>query len=413
MMSIDKGIREEMLITLVNEKIQLNSEWVTKADAQLVDLERNLLEKFESDMHATVTSINTTHSTEIEELTANFAVKEQRADDEITQLVDEKTLLDENIKKLGEEMISTNGKFKGAISQLLADHQKSMEHARKEWDSDMLTKEREIKVQTMIAMANLEKKNNLVLAQQKIDSQKALSDLRANQAVSMLSLKQEAEKQKAIELTRIRADNAAEKASLESAHTSAMAELELQAKATTETSLLELEEKYENYLQDKEEELVGAKANLSERDSSIDDLEMRIQSLRANIIELNLTITNRNEELDREKQQVMENLSKREFELRAHYLTEIENLNNDHVSQLQTMLTEFEQAQIFLKKQIANQQKLLHQAELKYENREPREVDVKNISDLEEDIKRRKRRMQALLVRSYHMPIVVALIYQK
>ncbi|KAI8617036.1 hypothetical protein BC830DRAFT_144910 [Chytriomyces sp. MP71] len=61
------------------------------------------------------------------------------------------------------------------------------------------------------------------------------------------------------------------------------------------------------------------------------------------------------------------------------------------------MIEEFQQVQEFLKKQIAQQTQQLRDAEIKYINREPREVDVTRIAELEEDIRRRKRKAHALM----------------
>ncbi|ORY35145.1 hypothetical protein BCR33DRAFT_503794 [Rhizoclosmatium globosum] len=86
----------------------------------------------------------------------------------------------------------------------------------------------------------------------------------------------------------------------------------------------------------------------------------------------------------------MENL------LREHD-AKVFNLNEEHIIEANKMIKDFEQAQDFLRKQIANQQKLLEEAALKYINRESREDDVKKIAELEEDIKRRKRKAHTLM----------------
>jgi hypothetical protein len=50
-------------------------------------------------------------------------------------------------------------------------------------------------------------------------------------------------------------------------------------------------------------------------------------------------------------------LKERELELHAEHEMVIEKLNQDHIQEAQKMITEFEQAQAFLKKQIAAQAK--------------------------------------------------------
>lgn len=60
------------------------------------------------------------------------------------------------------------------------------------------------------------------------------------------------------------------------------------------------------------------------------------------------------------------------------------------------MVHEIQQVKGYYQKEISSYQKQLKDAEYKYQHREPRESDVRRIAELEDDLKRRKRRMEVM-----------------
>ncbi|KAJ1508144.1 hypothetical protein HMI54_003479, partial [Coelomomyces lativittatus] len=75
----------------------------------------------------------------------------------------------------------------------------------------------------------------------------------------------------------------------------------------------------------------------------------------------------------------------------------LEKVKKENLQTIQEMLSEFSAAQDFMKTQLENQDKRLKEAEIRYANREAREVDLVRINDLEVEIDRLNRKNNQLM----------------
>ena len=83
-------------------------------------------------------------------------------------------------------------------------------------------------------------------------------------------------------------------------------------------------------------------------------------------------------------------------DLEVRQAVRIEVLSNDHLSETQKMLKEFDSATHFFKKQVFQLERKIADAEVKYQNREPREQDLQKIHDLEHGVEQTKKKMHSL-----------------
>lgn len=109
-------------------------------------------------------------------------------------------------------------------------------------------------------------------------------------------------------------------------------------------------------------------------------------------------------------------LEKLESELSVRHKRHIDMMKQTNLKECQKMLQEFDGAQAALKVVIAEKEKMLvfnsyctrerlrlKMAEDRYKNRESREEDLLRIQTLEEEAKKRKRKMKILEVCTYQM----------
>ncbi|KAI8847669.1 hypothetical protein BC829DRAFT_237072 [Chytridium lagenaria] len=168
-------------------------------------------------------------------------------------------------------------------------------------------------------------------------------------------------------------------------------------------------EVHEGHLREKDGDISRLNTTIKEHLVLEDELRQKIEENEIEINSLHQDLVFKGEEIANLQAESLKAIQDKEVELANEQSENIRRLHEEHITEAEKMVIEFDKAQSFLKKQIAAQAKQwdftltininyirLQDADLRYINREPREADLQRIAELEDDIKRRKRKITAL-----------------
>ncbi|KAJ3331977.1 hypothetical protein HDU76_001651 [Blyttiomyces sp. JEL0837] len=303
---------------------------------------------------------------------------------------------EEQVKVMLKAMMELKEDHARKIAQATDQFQQTLEQERKNWEFEVSARETQLKMEQKIAATNIEKKHQIALDELEANHRKQLDEVRNLNTKNALAAKKEAEALRNAEINKLKEKHLEETEKLNQEHVAELAETVLSMNVQRIAELKNLNELHESEMNAKIEELNNANTTMEELNLEISELNEQIKIYKDDIALLKEEVARKNEELALVKQKAVTTLKEREEHLFAEHQTDIDRLNDDHIQAAQKMLKEFEQAQTILKKEIAKLTKQLEDADVKYQNREPREVDVQKIFDLEEDIKRRKRKTMTL-----------------
>ncbi|KAI9333920.1 hypothetical protein DFJ73DRAFT_764211 [Zopfochytrium polystomum] len=297
------------------------------------------------------------------------------------------------------------------IAQLIDQHQQSMEMERKNWEFETSARETQLKMEFKITMTNFERKHAMLVEEMETSQKKQLDDIRNQHTKVLMTTKMEAEAVKNAELNRLKALQAEEAERISQAHIAELAETVLSMNVQRMAEIKALNDSHETVLTAKNEEISNLEEQVNTHITSEEDLARRLEEAESTIAALKDEIARKIDEAIQEAQSLALTLNylhcsaeaekflrQREDEILRDHQEDVARINEEHIQEAKRMIKEFEAAQEFFKKQIALHQKQLKDADIKYENREPREVDLKKIADLEEDVRRRKKKAAALAV---------------
>ncbi|KAI8816425.1 uncharacterized protein EV422DRAFT_608210 [Fimicolochytrium jonesii] len=397
MQHLEKTVVTEMQNKHEKDLADAHDEWQDKLARDLQMTSDNLAEdhdrvlkavlaRREAEYESQVQAIRITHQKEIAKLQKLISAGEKEAkvlnaekDDLLAQLEEKQREHDAELKNLANHTHT------------------SIEEARKQWQAETTARETQLKVASTIAMSQLEKKMQTEKQEMNAAHQKRMDDLRTFFSKSSVTAKKEAEAAGAAALAQLRAET-----------DTRYAELDHKLRAQKAEALKIMKEAHDAEV---DKMIKEHDADVKETNALIEKLVVEVNGLKTRQEEMELQIT----DLETIKAELEESLKDKIDEisaLRDEMITRLEILKRDlldqakqdldannatHLEEQRQMLGDFEEAQAFFKRQLAAQAKKLDDADIKYINREPRDVDLKQINELEERLDQGKQIIAALM----------------
>ncbi|KAJ3238156.1 hypothetical protein HDU81_008303 [Chytriomyces hyalinus] len=397
MVKIDDQIRGEMNDRFRREKMEMTQAWETMHATEMQNLRDTLTSHHHYELMTAIEKTETDYKEQITVLSTEHSIRTEEWENQRIELQDKMMGFEICIKMQNKAMVDLKEDHTRQIAKLIDDHAKLMEQERKNFEYELTAKETQLKVASTIALGNLEKRHAVILEELEAEHKRSMDDVKNTNTKNALAAKKDAENKLNAEIARLKA-----------IHDQEMEAQELVATENLAKTILSMNMKRIGELKD-----LGDAHQLSVDALNAKILDLNQQIIRQTNVEENLlkqveglagTISDLEDEIRQKKHEIAQLKEKHEQSLEAQYNelireheANITGLNEDHIQEAQKMITEFQHVQDFLKKQIANQLKLLEEADVKYVNREPRDVDVAKIAELEEDIRRRKRKAHALM----------------
>ncbi|XP_050395937.1 protein FAM184A [Patella vulgata] len=147
---------------------------------------------------------------------------------------------------------------------------------------------------------------------------------------------------------------------------------------------------------------------VEKRERTIRNLEDEVRSLKRSIEQLKKDMKQRDQDIKQVKHEAKNQIKHLEEEFRHEYQRNVDNLQSDHVREVEEMVAQFNQAQSLLKDKISSIQFELQEAEERYRNRESRPEDLELIMQLRDSISERELRVKELIdeKRFYQLELV-------
>ncbi|TPX68859.1 hypothetical protein SpCBS45565_g02845 [Spizellomyces sp. 'palustris'] len=397
MVHIDEQIRTEMRDNFEKEKLDLADAWDLEAKLENQRLRDSLNQGHAQDLQAAMAQKEKEHEEQVQaiRLTQQKEIaKMQRmvsnAEGTAANLENEKALLLKQIQDMGR-------KHREELIILAEKHDNALQEARRAWEIEVQSRETQLKVASTIALAQLEKKLQTEREEAEVAHKRQLDDLRAFHTMSNMAAKKEAEALRLVEANnlkmefeqemlalrqRLLEDRNAKVAEIQQAHAAELQNLEKQHRSEINSK--------EDAIKSLHEEVIALKSSEEALRTTVTEQLHVIEQLREDVDAGVAEIADIREESESRLNAFREDLLDQQKQ-------EISCNNEQHIEEVQQMLREFEQAQTYLKRQIATQKNQLHEADIKYINREPREADVQRIAQLEEDLRQAKQIIEALM----------------
>ncbi|KAI8832474.1 hypothetical protein BJ741DRAFT_580193 [Chytriomyces cf. hyalinus JEL632] len=423
MVKIDDQIRGEMNDRFRREKMEMTQAWETMHATEMQNLRDTLTSHHHYELMTAIEKTETDYKEQITVLSTEHSIRTEEWENQKIELQDKMMGFEICIKMQSKAMVDLKEDHTRQIAKLIDDHAKLMEQERKNFEYELTAKETQLKVASTIALGNLEKRHAVILEELEAEHKRSMDDVKNTNTKNALAAKkgglatkdnvfntQDAENKLNAEIARLKAIHDQEMEAQELVATENLAKtiLSMNMKRIGElkdlgdahqlsvdalnTKILELNQ--EILRQTRCEHTIY---NVKSGQNVEENLLKQVEGLEATISDLEDEIRQKKHEIAQLKERHEESLEAQYNELIREHEANIAGLNEDHIQEAQKMITEFQHVQDFLKKQIANQLKLLEEADVKYINREPRDVDVAKIAELEEDIRRRKRKAHALM----------------
>ncbi|KAJ3278856.1 hypothetical protein HK104_001969, partial [Borealophlyctis nickersoniae] len=396
MVHIDEKIRSEMLEKFRRDKLEMEEDWERKMIREMESMRASLEQAHAVEMQSVLQQKQTQHEEELAKVNKahDEAIKALEAQiDELKTRID---VLDYERQMAIRQFLEMKDTHSREISSLTESHQIALKQERKHWELEAQARETQLKVASTIALANLEKKCQAEKEELEAAHKEKLDELRGFHTMKALAAKKEAETLRVTELTKLQTEHEQALSALRDEHAKTIHEKIVELNAKHSFAVKQLTEKQEAALTEKKEEIESLEGVIEDMKLSDRVSQSRIHELEYDLGQLQEQLVAKDNEIDALREENAQNLRDLETRLKEEQAQEIERLNEEHIQDSERMLREFEQAQAFLKREIANQAKL-YDAEIKYINREPREVDLQRIEELEDDIRRRKRKIAGLM----------------
>ncbi|KAH6571148.1 hypothetical protein BASA62_004030 [Batrachochytrium salamandrivorans] len=399
---VDRQARSEMAERFQKEKCDLETLWhdqhhidtqnfkdiLTRQHAQELEIAVHKLKVYYMDEADVIKMAN---KEKIEGFLAEMSEKEN----EITQQRQKIKDLEEKIEFFRQENIKD-------LERATADGIDQIEKTNQKWREEIVLKETQFQMELTLSISNQEKRHGLIVEELDTSHKKQLDDLRSFHTSSAIASKKEADVQRQLEIAHMKTIQADQTASLILEQTQKISKLELELGIEKKMELDRISEEYNAIIAERDSSLQLLLLDISKKQEKIDSLFSHSENLESKLMELHNSLTDtvsHMEKQDIENKRVLED-NRNMFD--AHLKNEIELVKTEHLREMQLMLQNFEKAKSFLKKQIFTQATQLQEAETKYINREPRDVDVLTISDLKKNIDEHKSKIASQLVELDH-----------
>ncbi|KAI8929322.1 hypothetical protein BC831DRAFT_302057 [Entophlyctis helioformis] len=392
MVHIDRQIRGEMFEKFQKEKSDLEASLRDVHHADIESLKGTLRSLHDQELQVAVLKIKAYYIEEIDTIKAEnqaklegFLAEMSEKEAEIAQLKREKEELEQSI----DDAKQMHAK---ALADVHAEFQKLLSLEKSKWEGEAQSRETQLKVASTLALANLEKRNTTALADLEATHKKQIDELRSFHTISALAAKKEAETQRQMEIGRIKTTHSDQIMTLMQERDKMLAEQMATLVSQRESEIRVLTTEFNETVEERDAIIKGHLREIAEKQENIDMLDVKVQSLEAQVVDVKRALHDTIETMKQRDADARKRLEEQATQFEAQLKQELELLRTEHVRELQLMLQDFEKAKTYLKKQIANHQKLLQDAEVKYINREPRDVDLQRIAELEQMVAEEQRK---------------------
>ncbi|KAJ3025703.1 UNVERIFIED_CONTAM: hypothetical protein HDU68_006785 [Siphonaria sp. JEL0065] len=397
MVRIDDQIRGEMNEKFRHEKMESEERWEIFHATEM----QNLKDKMTHEHHVELmTAIDKTETDYKEQMSRLIAEHELRTEEYLktkTELEDKVMGLEINIKMLTKGVHDLKEDHTRKLANVLDSHEKFLEKERKNFEYEMNAKETQLKVASTIALGNLEKKHAAVLEEVELAHKKMMDDLRNTNTKNALAAKKEAENKLAAEVLRLKGVQAEELQAQANKFQDEMAQTILTMNMARMAELKDQADLHQLEIEKINKKVDSLNEDIIRRIGVESDYSRKVYSLESEIMKLKDNVASKINEITKLRDRHIIALDEQMESLMKEHDAKVYNLNEEHIIEANKMIKDFEKAQDFLKMQIAHQAKLLEEAALKYVNRESRDDDVAKIAELEEDIKKRKKKAHTMM----------------
>ncbi|KAJ3247620.1 hypothetical protein HDU78_003733 [Chytriomyces hyalinus] len=397
MVKIDDQIRGEMNDRFRREKMEMTQAWETMHATEMQNLRDTLTSHHHYELMTAIEKTETDYKEQITVLSTEHSIRTEEWENQKIELQDKMMGFEICIKMQSKAMVDLKEDHTRQIAKLIDDHAKLMEQERKNFEYELTAKETQLKVASTIALGNLEKRHAVILEELEAEHKRSMDDVKNTNTKNALAAKKDAENKLNAEIARLKAIHDQEMEAQELVATENLAKTILSMNMKRIGELKDLGDAHQLSVDALNTKILELNQEILRRTNVEENLLKQVEGLEATISDLEDEIRQKKHEIAQLKERHEESLEAQYNELIREHEANITGLNEDHIQEAQKMITEFQHVQDFLKKQIANQLKLLEEADVKYINREPRDVDVAKIAELEEDIRRRKRKAHALM----------------
>ncbi|KAJ3221929.1 hypothetical protein HK099_002962 [Clydaea vesicula] len=396
MVSIDEQIRTELDAKFRQDMLLAQEEWRIKHEQVILQVTESMHIAQNNEKQLIISKMTDEKIKEIEIITQEYLNKMELSANEKKEIEKSLAASEDSMKVL----MAKN-------SQMQIDHLKEMKllqeseksfqlQQKKKMETEFNANLTQMKVSAAISLSNLEKKHAKFVEELKVLHEGEVGELKIGHEHQIEVTKKEFEVLKNNEIEQIRVEQLYKdrKAQEEFNKRLEVRESELTIKWMENIKYIKTKNNEEFV---KQQELVEKlTADLELANENYDKFQKLYESEIVTNDALKIDIKGVELSLEMLKQSSKQILKEHEESFIKKSQMEAEELNNAHLEDSQKMLQDFEKAQNFLKAQIQNQTKLLQEADLKYKNREPRQVDAKKICELEEELKVKKTKIKEL-----------------
>ncbi|KAL7754304.1 hypothetical protein RI367_000285 [Sorochytrium milnesiophthora] len=158
----------------------------------------------------------------------------------------------------------------------------------------------------------------------------------------------------------------------------------------------ELKTRHQTEMSAQLQEVDDLKNALDAQKDKLEACRKRELDVSEQLVAAHKQLSERMSDLEQERRTHEEKLRQVQTSLESDHSRHVERIQAQHLEESRAMLTEFDQAQQYLKGQISGLTEKLKEADVRYINREPRDVDVQKIAELEEEVRRKQTRIARL-----------------
>ncbi|KAJ3082691.1 hypothetical protein HK102_001508, partial [Quaeritorhiza haematococci] len=396
MLTIDKTIREEMNKRFRREMVEMEDQLKIKASVELEQMKNHLLQEHAQELQTTLMRAEEEKQAALEHImTEHNTLK--------TEFEHERTELNWRIEKTEQEkqnymmqMVDLKEDHAKELAETYERQKEEFEMEKKELERKWAECEAQLKQMADETIAQLEVKYATLAYETQQKHDKEIGSLHEAHEKALSDLKLELEAQRQLEIQTLHDHHKALVDRLNDEHIKNLDETKEEMNQIRLNEIKAISDAHAAEIAEKDEEISKLSLDNSDHLAKEEEMSLKISAQEEEITQLTQHVTEKDEDLKNEREYFQAQITEVEKKLRAEMKFEITKVNEAHLDESRKMLSEFEQAQNFLKKQIAHLQKQVQDAEQKYINREPREIDLKRISELEDDIRRRKRKIQQL-----------------
>ncbi|KAI8811839.1 hypothetical protein BJ742DRAFT_104093 [Cladochytrium replicatum] len=397
MLHIDEQTRTELEERYEREAVEWKEEWELKLQAALNSLRDELSLQHIKELDILRTKLETEKKEELNVYTQQMQALKDEFEEEARKFRTQIEKLEQEKEDMFKDVLQEQELRKEALEAAYQRFEEDLWRERTKWETEQQARETQLKVASTLALANIEKKHAAQIEELESLHNRQIEDLRNFHTISALAAKKEAETVRQDLIAKTTMQHSEEIQALEDKHARELMELTEQLNIERVNEIASLNDLREAELKAKDDAIAFIEEECRKHEAAEKALLIQVRENSFDIASLKELLSSRDQDIIRIKEETKKLVHQTEAELALTHQAHVERLNEEHIAECQQMLQEFEQAQQFLKKQVMTQAKQLQEADLRYINREPREVDLTRIAELEDDVKRRKRKIAALM----------------